>query len=197
MNRIQIPFDKTDAEEFKSIVETIIHHLIQTFNPTEVSVIRIRNWFDHIWLNYSGKQILKYDTKSNPGIPFVLEPYWNTEITIPPFHPNRVLSETKFRKKEINNTSFLEPFHTVQSTIENKKNLIARRTNNGLCVWISSNSEVNRQGSLMVYQIKNSEVQSWYISIEEKDVWKIVKTKDISKKEIEAIFTSISALKNN
>ncbi|WP_298508396.1 hypothetical protein [uncultured Kordia sp.] len=54
MNQLNIPFDKTDAEGFKVIVETIIHHLIRSFDPDEVSIIRIKNWFDHKWLNYSG-----------------------------------------------------------------------------------------------------------------------------------------------
>jgi len=189
MSQLQIPFDTTDAKDFQVIVETIIHYLVTYFDPSEVSIIRIKNWFDHKWLNYSGKQLLEYDSKSNPEIPFVLEPYWNTEITIPPFHPNRVLSETKFRKKDINNTRFLVPFHQLQPSIENKKNVISRRLQNGLCFWISSNSTINHQGSLMVYEIKNGEVKSWHIGIEKKEVWKVTKTKGISKQQIESMLT--------
>lgn len=188
---IEIKFDNTDAEDFKEIVNTIVSNLIETFNPDEISIVRIKNWFDHKWLNYSGKQILKYDTKTHPSIPFVLEPYWNKEITVPPFNPNRVLSESGHRKKGTNNALFEETLHKFQWSTENRNNLISRRTKNGLCIWISSNSEINRQGSLMVYQIKDSEIQSWYASIEENDDWKVTKTKGIDKNQIHLMLTEL------
>ena len=186
---IPLQFDNTDAEGFKEIIETIISNLIKIFNPDEISVVRIKNWFDHKWLNYSGKQILKYNTKTHPSIPYVLEPYWNKEITIPPFNPNRVLSESRHRKKGIENSGFEETLHNFLWSTENRNNLISRRTNNGLCIWISSNTELNRQGSLMVYQIKGSEIQSWYASIEEKGDWKVTKTKGIDKNQIQLMLT--------
>ena len=197
---IEVKFDDTDAEGFKEIIETIVINLIETFDPDEVSIVRIKNWFDHKWLNYSGKQILKYDTKTHPAIPFVLEPYWHKEITVPPFNPNRVLSESRHRKEGIEDSLFEEALHRFQWSTENRSNLITRRINNGLCVWVSSNSETNRQGSLMVYQIKNSEIQSWYASIEEKGEWKVTKTKGIDKNQVQLMLTksreNIKATKN-
>ncbi|MDC8002968.1 hypothetical protein POV27_02835 [Aureisphaera galaxeae] len=184
---MNIKFDDTDAEGFKELVEAVVDNLIKTFNPDEISVVRIKNWFDHKWLNYSGKRITKYNTDTYPSIPFVLEPYWNEEITIPPFNPNRVLSELRYSKQGITNSGFEEALHKFQMSTENKNNLISRRTNNGLCIWVSSNSEMNRQGSLMVYQIKNSEIQTWYASIEEKGDWKVTKAKGIDKNQIELI----------
>lgn len=182
---MDITFDDTDAPEFQEVVIAILNQIVQAFDPNEVSIVRIKNWFDHKWLNYSGKQILKYDSKTHPSIPFVLEPYWNNEITIPPFHPNRVLSESKFRKKGTSNSEFDHPLHPFQESTANTDNLIVRRTNHGLCVWISSNSVVNRQGSLMVYQIKNAQIQSWYASIEEKGKWTVTKTKGIDKNQLQ------------
>lgn len=179
--------DKTDSKQFIEIIDAITNNLIQKHNPDEVSVITIKNWFDHKWLNYSGKQIIQYDTKTQPAISYVLEPYWNKEITIPPFHPNRVLSESVYRKKEIKNTAFEEYFHEFQRSTENRNNLLSRKTKNGLCVWYSSNSEINKQGALMVYTINDLKTHSWYISIEEKGTWKITKTKGIAKNEIESL----------
>jgi hypothetical protein len=187
MSRLQIPFDTTDAEGFKTVVADVIYQLIANFDPDEVCIIRIKNWFDHKWLNYSGDRILAYDTKSNPGIPYALEPYWNRNITIPPFHPNRVLSESAFIKDGKSTPEFLKPFHTFQQTTENIQNHISRRIHNGFCCWISSNSTTNQQGSLMVYQIMDEEVKSWYVSIEKKAHWKVTRTKGISKKHIESL----------
>ncbi len=149
--------------------------------PDDISIVRVKNWFDHKWLNYTGKQILKYDTKTHPAIPFVLEPFWNKEITVPPFNPNRIISESFIRKKGTSNKEFEVLFHKFQGSTENRNNLISKKTKNGLCIWVSSNSEINKHGSLMVYQIKDSKVQTWHISIGYKEKWKITKTKGIDK----------------
>ncbi len=141
---IKIKFDDTDAKGFIAIVDLIIDRLIKNLNPDEISVVRIKNWFDHKWLNYSGKKVLKYDTKTFPGIPFVLEPFWNKEITIPPFNPNRVLSETFFKLKNTKNEKFEELFHINQKSTENRNNFISKKTKSGLCIWISSNSKINK-----------------------------------------------------
>lgn len=101
---------------------------------------------------------------------------------------DRVLSELKYVKSDIDNRAFKEPLHSLQGSTENRNNLISRRTNNGLCIWISSNSETNRQGSLIVYQIKEAQIHSWYVSIEEKEYWKVTKTKGIDKNRMESLF---------
>ncbi|MEM7163694.1 MAG: hypothetical protein AAF487_14805 [Bacteroidota bacterium] len=176
---IELDFDKTDAQGFREIIETIIFNLIRNFNPDELSIIRIKNWFDHKWLNYSGKKIVPYDLETYPAIPYVLEPYWNKEITVPPFNPKRVLAEGIYRRKQVGSIEPEESLHKFQPTTENRNNLISRKLNDGLCIWVSSNSKSNKQGSLMVYQIKDSEISTWYLSIEEKDKWRVTKVKGI------------------
>ncbi len=176
---IKLKLDNTDDSGFIEVVESIIGNLISSLNPSEVSIIRIKNWFDHKWLNFSGKKIRKYETGIGSMIPFVLEPYWGKEITIPPFNPNRVLNETFYKKKGIENSKFQELKHIWQRSTENKKRLISDKTVDGLCIWISTNTVTNGQGSLMVYQIQNSEILTWYVSFENKKGWKITKTKGI------------------
>ena len=153
--------------------------MILSLNPDEISIVRIKNWFDHKWLNYSGKEIREYETGKGAMIPFVLKPFWNKEITIPPFTPNRVLNEVFYKLKGEENPKFEELTHVWQRSTDNKKRLISERTENGLCIWISSNSLANGQGSLMVYQIKDSDILTWYVNIENKNGWKITKAKGI------------------
>ena len=181
---IKLKTDSTDDLGFVRVIESVVGNLISSLNPNEVSVIRIKNWFDHKWLNYSGREIRKYDNRAGATIPFILEPYWGKEITIPPFSPNRVICETFYRKKGKENSKFEELTHLWQRSTENRKRLISDKTENGLCIWVSTNSSVNGQGSLMVYQVRNSEIQTWYASIENKNGWKIMKTKGIEKNSV-------------
>lgn len=190
---MDITFDNSDAPEFQEMMSFIIHKLVQTLQPNEISIVRINNWFDHKWLNYSGKQIQKFDSATHPNIPFVLEPYWNNEVTIPPFHPNRVLSESKFRKTGTKGETFEQAFHVFQESSKSNSNLISRRTNNGLCIWISSNTITNKQGSIMVYQIKNAQIETWYASMEEKGKWCVSKTKGIDKNHLQSILDDFYA----
>ena len=57
---IEIKFDNTDTKVFKEVIDTIVGNLMKRFNRDKNSVVQIKNWFDPKWLNYYGKQILKY-----------------------------------------------------------------------------------------------------------------------------------------
>lgn len=95
------------------------------------------------------------------------------------------MSESFFRLKGIESKEFEELFHKYQNSTENRNNLISKKTMNGLCIWVSSNSKINNQGSLMVYQIKKLEILTWYISIENnRNNWKVTQTNGISKNQI-------------
>lgn len=183
---INIEFDNTDAEGFREIVNSLVIHGIQSFDPDEISVVRIRDYFDHKWLNYSGSKIEKYITNTNPAIQFVLVPHWNKEITVPPFHPNRVLSESFFWKKGIGSAK-RENLHQIQLTTNNRNNFILKRFDKALCFWISSNSLNSKQGCLMVYEIRDTDVVTWYVCCEDKNGWKVTRTKGIDFDHIQNI----------
>ena len=189
---LRIEYYGNDAEGFKEIVDHLVFKLLELYNPDEVAVIRIKNWFDHKWLNYSGKKIIKYDDNSHPHIPFILTPFWNTEITIPPFNPNRILSEIYYKPDGNHSEKFTEVYHKWQNSSDNLKNKIVNRTNNGLCLWISSNSVQNRQGCIMAYRIHDGNVDSWYANIEENGLWRLSQTKGISKNKLLVLLTELN-----
>src|SRR5258708_6745926 len=63
-------------------------------------IVRVRNWFDHKWLRFSGIGRVKFeDVKlSAPGA--ALEPLSQDKLTFPPFTPRRIVSETHFTRDE-------------------------------------------------------------------------------------------------
>ena len=44
----------------------------------------------------------------------------------------------------------------------------------------------------MMYHVNDSEIQSWYISIEDKGGWKITKTKGVDKNRIQLMLTQLN-----
>ncbi len=180
---IEIESDETDDTGYIDIVYKITKELSSDKEIKDVSIVRIKNWFDHKWLNYSGKGIVHTEETRNPN-KVALDNFWKKKLTIPPFTPNRVLSEYYFRRKGTQNKLMESELHIWQSSTSNLQRRIQDRTRNGLFIWFSSNSRINRIGSIMIYCVINDETISWYASIEDKYGWIISQTKNINIDEV-------------
>lgn len=179
----EIKTEKGDSQEFIKIINKVMLGLVEKFQIEEVSLIRIKNWFDHKWLNYSGKSVVQFH--GGAGLfDSSLNNEWREKITVPPFNPNRVLSELFFRMVNTENKMFEKILHTTKDSNDNIHNRISKYTKNGLFVWYSSDTEVNQKGSLMVYRVQSDKVETFYASFENKNGWKIKQTKDISVSEM-------------
>ncbi len=93
---ITITIDETDDPNFQLLVESVIKGLDDTFNPDEFWVIRIRGWFDHKWLNFSGNGRVRFDSplKDHPQVG--LQEHFQDKLTFPPFTPRRVLKQSRW-----------------------------------------------------------------------------------------------------
>ena len=179
----EIKIETGDANDFIISLNKIIAGLVDKFQIKEICLIKIKNWFDHKWLNYSGISVVEF-----PGgaglIDSALNNEWREKITVPPFNPNRVLSELFYRTEQTKNKMFEKTLHTTKDSNDNIHNRISIYTKNGVFVWYSSNTELNQKGSLMIYRIQNDEVETFYVSFENKKGWKVKQTKNISVSEL-------------
>ena len=180
--------EKGDAVTFVDFINKIVSMLVFQYGIKEIRYIKIDNWFDHKWLDYSGKAVVhfdfgglkKFDDRNNSA----LENKWKEKITVPPFHPNRVIYEHYFRKVPIKNKIFEYHIHNEINSNDNIHNRIDRYTSNGLFVWFSSNTEINQKGSLMIYRVQEDEIQTWYATFENKESWQLTRTKGIGFHEL-------------
>ena len=183
-----ITTDKGDAVTFIGFINKIVAMLVFQYGIKEIRYIKIDNWFDHKWLNYSGKAVVhfdfgglkKFDDRNNSA----LDSQWKEKITVPPFHPNRVVYERYFRKTPVKNKVFEYAIHNKINSNDNIHNRIDRYTSNGLFVWFSSNSAINQKGSLMIYRVQEEEIQTWYATFENKGSWQLTRTKGIGLHEL-------------
>ena len=156
--------------------EKIIQSRINLWNPTDIFVNRIDNWFDQKWMEFSGTIMHEVSI-------------WKEETTIPPFHPNRVESSDFYQKiaelyvKKEN----LQTLHIYQESKDNLKRYASEFTNDGLFIWYSGNSKINGVGTLMCYLIRESECQPFFITLSEKKDWNVSQTKGILRNEIQSI----------
>ena len=185
---IKIKILEGDSSEFIIILNEIINRIIIRDDIAEISVVRIKNWFDHKWLNYSGKGVIHYKTTTHLD-EVALTNFWKEKITVPPFNPNRVLSELSFHKRATGNKVFDKALHRWQRSSENQNNRIQRKSANGLFIWYSSNTEENQQGSIMTYEVIGDNVDTWYANLVNSDGWKVMKTKGINIDELKDLGT--------
>lgn len=184
--RILLKMDIKDDQSFIQLVEEIINSQIRLFSPSVVKIIKIDNWFDQKWLNYSGKSVVHFENTSHPER-VALDNIWNEKINIPPFNPNRVIIEKSYRLDEQNEKLKDILLHKWQRSTDNKYRLITDITNNGLFLWYSSGSNANSRGCVMIYLVKDKLVDTWYADFKKSNDWQIVKTRNIDRKIIEKI----------
>ncbi len=180
----RLPLDETDSQNFIDIVNLLSSSIVQKEGTNEISIVKIRNWFDHKWLNFSGKGVVPFESRGVLDVDAAVEPIWRESITIPPFNPKRVIWEKSYFMNGQTNSRFLKPLHVSKPSEFNLQNRIKIKSDKGLFVWYSSNSKVNKKGSLMIYITDYGKVKSWYSSLELRGTWKINKTKGVSIEEL-------------
>jgi hypothetical protein len=171
---IEILPNENDDLGFTEIVENIINKTVENIAPEEIYLTKIDNWFDFKWLAFSGK------LAGAVG-------FWNDELTVPPFIPDRVMEQSYFQR--LNETYVKQvghKLHGYQSSGENigrkLKSYSFARTR--IFVWFSGNTKNSLRGSIMIYQIIKEAKYSFYVSFLKKDDWQIYKTDEISRNEV-------------
>jgi len=183
----KIKAENDDAPEFIEIINEIMGTLVFQYSIKEVVFVKIKNWFDHKWLNYSGKTVVPFYSFGLKNFPDVsLENVWRDKISIPPFNPNRVIYSKFFYKQPTGNKKIQKKIHKYRISNDNIHNRVEEYSSDGLLLWFSSNTILNQRGSLMVYRVQDDQVNSWYATIENKDGWDITKTKGIGINELKA-----------
>jgi hypothetical protein len=174
--------------EFGTIRFQFICGLVKIFEPKELYVTQVDNWFDSKWLSFSGKVlgalgIWKYDDNT----------------TIPPFNPNRITGEGILDRIEIVTekevsyklrSDYDRFIHINQPSGNNQNRKIKYVSKDALFVWYSENTDSNNIGCIMIYLVKNDEVNKFYVSFENKtdkdnnENWNILKAVGINSNEV-------------
>jgi hypothetical protein len=188
--RISITTDDSDDPVFIGMIERTVVRLDQDHDPDELFVIKIKNWFDHKWLKFSGIGRVRFERlDSKPQV--ALAPIFRDKITFPPFTPNRVLLQQCW------GYGAGKPRRAVHRTLRrehsswNLQRRVTQFAKSALFVWFSSGTKPNDRGSLMVYQVKDEEVEAWYASFKKTDTWTLDRTKGVSQEAIESLAQAI------
>lgn len=161
-----------DDADYIDRVRELITGALKASRVEEVYVIRIDNWFDRKWLRFSGIRAVEYK-----GVlaETVIEECRQRQLTLPPFTPNRVEECVRYcwngfsARFEWGHRTLVP--HVWQPSTRNIQKPITDVGSSIGFVWITSNTQSNGRGSLMVYIAKDGETSAWYASLAREKQW--------------------------
>ena len=194
---MEILTKQNDDPEFVELVKHVIAGCVNDGFPRTIIIIKIDNWFDHKWLGFSGKGRVGFGFYGDYLVDMdtALDEFRQDQITLPPFSPRRVIEEYYFQREASGNYSVRNPrpyLHErkLAPSSQNLHKRIVDRIDSAILVWFSSNTKQNLRGSIMIYEVKGSEVHPWYAGLAKEEEWRVLQTKGITPEQVQSLIAS-------
>jgi hypothetical protein len=171
---IRIDVNDDDAPEFIAAINVIAQRIAILHAPAEFIIVKIDNWFDHKWLNFSGKILGAVGT-------------WNQELTVPPFVPNRVVWERYFSLSSNTERKDRPALHVSTPASDAVRRKVSNVAPDAAIVWFSGKSETNERGAIMSYVPTLEGHWAWYAGWSNGDSWSTTALKGISAAELSVL----------
>jgi uncharacterized protein (DUF4415 family) len=191
--RVGIEPQSDDDPEFIRQVEMALNGVLRRCSPAALALIKIDNWFDWKWLGFPGGIYIGKYARAVPGrIPSDRRP--RDLITIPPFVPERVVSQRRFAAPEYREIDPGKPVHLhLRNRLALRRKAAAEEPETALA-WYSGNSKANGRGALMVYPPAGASYWPWYAELTRGEPWRIsAKAKNIKPDEFSRLMEEGSA----
>ena len=155
---MRIPCQENDAAEFVAAVNGVVEGLLSQDAPRELIVVKINSWFGPKWLGFS-------------GIPMQGLAVFYKALRIPPFVPNRVVSQRRFTGLLSDEVGSGEPLHRNVLGRTALKRLASEVAPGAMLLWYSGSTAKTGRGSMMVYQSAGDHYRSWYVQWGQRGSW--------------------------
>lgn len=174
--RKMFPVEPGDDPQFLEMAAALVLGSLESY-PQRVCLVKIDNWFDAKWLGFTGKAL---------GALGVSHPQ---DLRLPPFHPNRVVSQVDLILEQGDYVTMdAPPVHLHQKSEDNfqRRALRVLGTQSARLAWYSGNSLSNRRGSLMVYDFRADGHEPWYVELSHGDPWRVERRRGVSAGQTQA-----------
>lgn len=168
---MKIKFESDDDAEFIKIVDNVVLHITEIFEPTEIVIVKVDNWFDHKWLRFSGKIL------GSLGV-------WKDKLTLPPINPGRIVWERAYAAPLYDKTKRKQPLHINISSSQATQRKMSDIEADTAIIWFSGKTNSNGRGAVMVYHPMVADHLAWYSGWVKQKNWEVVRLKGISQTEL-------------
>jgi hypothetical protein len=189
---VQVSAGRTDDPDFVDLLNSLLRGVLAAWAPREIWIIQIDNWFDHRWLEFSGKGIVDFQFPAFMGrYDAALDEFHQDKVTFPPFAPNRVLGQWSYVRdgseyKEVPLPAL--PHATEKRRSERNLHRRVQDFSPSACfLWYSGNTLSNGRGSVMVYTVEAKEVNTWFAAFYRDNRWRLQATKGAGREYVERL----------
>ena len=142
------------ADGFARWASRVVKGSVFLCEPSAVHLVEVDHWFDRKWLRFSGKSLGAVA-------------WWKDDLTVPPFHPNRVRRERHYRRAAGRPAYRLVKdgprLHTEQPSSHNLQRRMRLLAPDTACFWYSGDASKVGRGALMAYIPNGTNWTAWYI----------------------------------
>ena len=164
---MKIIAESDDATEFIELVEQMTNGILVHHAPEILFLIKIDNWFGWKWLGFAGKFLGAVGVWHIPYKQNVVE------MRVPPFVPNRVISQRKFVAPMYEELDCGKPLHKRIPSRFARRRKVGVIVPSAALVWYSGNSTASGRGSIMAYVPMGESYWPWYAGFEKAKSWRI------------------------
>jgi hypothetical protein len=182
----------SDDPAFIALVNRMVAKLDGDYDPEEVFIVEIKNWFDHKWLKFSGIGRVPFDSVRDSHPQVALDEFFQEKVTFPPFTPNRILHEQWWAYDTSKRRHVVHRKKRRQHSSWNLQRRVTQFAHSALFVWYSSGTKANDRGSVMVYRVDGERVQTWYASLRKTGGWRLDRTKGIPRDSVNGLLDEIA-----
>lgn len=176
-----------DAPDFVRKVEQVMNGIIRLHAPKTLVLIKIDNYFGSKWLGFSGKVLGALGTWNNPSY------HPAKRVRIPPFVPNRVVSQRRFSGPAYREIDSGQPIHQRIRGGKALGRMAAAESPQSALIWYSGESEATGRGAMMAYVPAGDSYWLWYAALETGEPWRITETWDIKREDLAGLIEQGSA----
>ena len=173
---IELHHDKDDDPAYVRRIADITTGMLLTYRPDRVFCTSVRGWFDAKWLGFSGKIL------GAVGV-------WRSELTLPPFNPNRVICQDYGtwhpHAERYVSAHRRASIHRWQTSSRNLSRKLHQFGKSVAFVWYSSQLGNDDRASIMVYVNTRDSQVAWHAQFQRKDDWIITRLTKISRELLE------------
>ncbi len=179
---VHLPLTASDDRLFIDLAEKVINAEAALISAEFIHIVKIDSWFGDAWYTFAGKALGALGVHSS------------FRLRVPPFHPHRVVSEHRFRCDDpLVPVAFRAPLHFLRSSEGNLHHMfggIRHQTahrGSAIAAWYSGNSAAGSRGSIMVYSATPHGALAWYVGVERREEWDLVKLVGASRRHWETL----------
>ena len=170
-----------DEQDFVRQVEQVANGVIRLHAPETLVLIKIDNFFGSKWLGFSGKALGALGVWHNPSY------HPANKVRVPPFVPNRVVSQRRFSGPAYREIDSGKPIHQRIRGGMALNRMAATESPNSALVWYSGESKVTGRGAVMAYVPAGDSYWLWYAALETGESWSVTETLDIKRDDLASL----------